>query len=165
MCVSSVRACWPSWLKCVCVLVYLRSATERVCVIYSTISVTCKEFLGKNLSPCLTAACCHWSTGQQVPFFLTIETHTHTHAPHISKYQANDTHKSPHVHIITVDFPLRSHNCSGASRTLEKGFMRCSLWQPMTLAGHKYYCSWWEREHGLIEMRKQASLHWWNKDL
>lgn len=141
----------PGWNVCVCL--FILDQLQKECGKKSeSMSHRCLLSLVKRAAGSL--------------FFLNNrDTYAHTHAPHISKYQANDAHKSPCAHIITVDFPLRSHNCSGASRTLEKGFMRCSLWQPVTLAGHKYYCSWWEREHGLIEMRKQASLHWWNKDL
>lgn len=113
----------------------------EVCVcVWFTISVTCKDFLWINLSP--------YHTGYLQPLAIGKSQFHHTHTPRIFKYQANDAHKSRHVHIITLDFPLRSHNCRGASRTLLKGFMRCSLWQPVTLTGHKYYCSWWEEERG-----------------
>lgn len=86
-----------------------------------------------------------------------MRTSTHTHI-HLFRYQANDAHKSLRVHIITVDFPLRSHNCSGASRTVVKGFMRCSPWRPVTPAGRKFYCSWWDRDgEGEQELIAQTS--------
>ena len=128
------------------------------------------DFLGINLSP-QTHTRLEPTIWSSLTLLLNNEDPlppTHTYSHHISKYRANDAHKSRHVHIVTVDFPLRSHNCRKASRTSVKGFTRGSLWQAVTLTGHKYYCSWWKRERKrgggemacwLIAMRKQTTLH------
>lgn len=139
---------------CVCMFILDQLLKECVCDLqyHSCDMRMAGDFLGINLSP-QTHTRLEPTVWSSLPPLLNNEdpppnTHTHMHAlsPLHSKYRANDTHKSHHVHIVTVDFPLRSHNCRRASRTSVKGFTRGSLWQPVTLSGRKYYCSWWKGE-------------------